>query len=78
MKIIIIEITKLQNFKLDVPWRTCNNDWNTLSCVNPYERNDLLCWENYVNNSIVKLCSLTNGANLTTTQLTDPVKEFWE
>lgn len=61
----------------DVPWRTCSNYWNTRSCVNPYERKNLLCWEDYRINKTVKVCSLA-GANLTTNEMTDPVKEFWE
>lgn len=61
----------------DVPWRTCNNYWNTKTCVNPYERNNLNCYENRGFNASVKLCSLA-GSNYTTSELTDPVKEFWE
>uniref|UniRef100_A0A1B0CRB3 Transporter n=1 Tax=Lutzomyia longipalpis TaxID=7200 RepID=A0A1B0CRB3_LUTLO len=33
------------SLRSDVPWRTCNNYWNTPNCVNPYERKDLLCWD---------------------------------
>ncbi|CAD7094168.1 unnamed protein product [Hermetia illucens] len=64
----------------DVPWRTCNNYWNTLNCVNPYERNDLLCWEqvNKINGSLTKICSLAAGNNISASDITDPVKEFWE
>lgn len=61
----------------DVPWRTCSNYWNTRSCVNPYERKNLLCWDDFRINKTVKVCSLA-GANLTTNEMTDPVKEFWE
>lgn len=62
-----------------MPWRTCNNWWNTAACVNPYERDALNCWGvwDHKLNGTVKVCSLA-GANLTTSQLTDPVKEFWE
>lgn len=63
---------------LDVPWRTCNNYWNTDNCVNPYERKELLCWESYANNSVSKVCSLVSGVNVSSSALTDPVKEFWE
>lgn len=61
----------------DVPWRTCNNFWNTRTCVNPYERKELVCWNRPNFNSTVKMCSLA-GSNYSTNELTDPVKEFWE
>lgn len=62
----------------DVPWRSCNNYWNTKTCVNPYERKELVCWNKGINyNATVKMCSLA-GSNYSTNELTDPVKEFWE
>lgn len=63
----------------DVPWRTCNNFWNTETCVNPYDRKHLLCWDklNTYNNSLTKIC-MVGGKNFSTAALTDPVKEFWE
>lgn len=65
-------------FVADVPWRTCNNYWNTKFCVNPYDRSELFCWDQYnPNNTYTKICSL-NQYNVTVNQLTDPVKEFWE
>lgn len=65
-------------FLLDVPWRTCSNYWNTKYCVNPYDRSALTCWEQYnVNNTFSKFCLLANQ-NVSVTELTDPVKEFWE
>lgn len=60
-----------------MPWRTCNNYWNTKSCVNPYDRNALQCWTSPRINETVKVCSLA-GTNYTTSELSDPVKEFWE
>lgn len=67
------------SLRSDVPWRTCNNWWNTANCVNPYERNQLPCWNVFDHklNKTVRICSLA-GTNLTTSQITDPVKEFWE
>lgn len=65
------------SLRTDVPWRTCNNYWNTESCINPYERKDLLCWETYVNGTVKKVCALS-AANVSQSSLTDPVKEFWE
>lgn len=69
----------------DVPWRTCNNIWNTVTCVNPYDRKALPCWDqkqigNILANgstAVAKICTLT-GKNYTMSALTDPVKEFWE
>ncbi|XP_059609663.1 sodium- and chloride-dependent GABA transporter 1 [Phlebotomus argentipes] len=67
------------SLRADVPWRTCNNYWNTPNCVNPYERKDLLCWErvNTLNGTTARICALPSG-NVTAQALTDPVKEFWE
>lgn len=64
-----------------MPWRTCNNFWNTANCVNPYERKNLLCWDQItVNKTISKVCALSTTANMnvSASALTDPVKEFWE
>uniref|UniRef100_A0A1B0GM87 Transporter n=1 Tax=Phlebotomus papatasi TaxID=29031 RepID=A0A1B0GM87_PHLPP len=67
------------SLRADVPWRTCNNYWNTPNCVNPYERKDLLCWERVsaLNGTTSRICALPTG-NVTASALTDPVKEFWE
>uniref|UniRef100_A0A1B0BZS7 Transporter n=1 Tax=Glossina palpalis gambiensis TaxID=67801 RepID=A0A1B0BZS7_9MUSC len=65
------------SMRSDVPWRSCNNSWNTENCVNPYARKDLLCWDEMINKSATKICSLVTG-NITASELTDPVKEFWE
>uniref|UniRef100_A0A182NBS6 Transporter n=1 Tax=Anopheles dirus TaxID=7168 RepID=A0A182NBS6_9DIPT len=66
------------SLRADVPWRTCDNAWNSINCVNPYDRKDLLCWETLgVNGTLTKICSL-NSNNVTMTDLADPVKEFWE
>ncbi|XP_044764940.1 sodium- and chloride-dependent GABA transporter 1 [Coccinella septempunctata] len=66
------------SLRADVPWRTCHNYWNTEFCVNPYDRGSLPCWEqSYPNNTISKICAVNNH-NISITELTDPVKEFWE
>lgn len=66
------------SLRADVPWRTCDNPWNSVNCVNPYDRKDLLCWESLgANNTLTKICSL-NSLNVTMSDLSDPVKEFWE
>ncbi|XP_008552905.1 sodium- and chloride-dependent GABA transporter 1 [Microplitis demolitor] len=60
-----------------LPWATCNNPWNTKNCINPYNRSSLYCWDQVTKNSVVKMCSV-NHLNVTATELSDPVKEFWE
>ncbi|XP_055922599.1 sodium- and chloride-dependent GABA transporter 1 [Eupeodes corollae] len=67
------------SMRADVPWRTCNNVWNTINCVNPYERKELLCWDQVskVNGTIKKICSVA-ASNVSASELSDPVKEFWE
>ncbi|XP_017772887.1 PREDICTED: sodium- and chloride-dependent GABA transporter 1 [Nicrophorus vespilloides] len=66
------------SLRADVPWRTCHNVWNTKLCVNPYDRGSLNCWEQYnVNNTFSKICAV-NSMNVSLSELTDPVKEFWE
>lgn len=67
------------SMRADVPWRTCNNYWNTRTCVNPYDRGSLLCWDQYNqnNNTFTKMCHL-NQYNISVLEMTDPVKEFWE
>ncbi|XP_035909996.1 sodium- and chloride-dependent GABA transporter 1-like [Anopheles stephensi] len=66
------------SLRADVPWRTCDNAWNSINCVNPYDRKDLLCWETLgVNGTLTKICSL-NSNNVSMSDLADPVKEFWE
>lgn len=58
----------------DVPWRTCDNYWNTETCVNPYDRTNLTCWSVMDKTTF---CTL-NGKNVSKVMLSDPVKEFWE
>ncbi|CAH1121189.1 unnamed protein product [Ceutorhynchus assimilis] len=67
------------SLRSDVPWRTCNNYWNTKFCVNPYDRGGLTCWDQYnsFNSTLTKVCAI-NKYNVTVSELTDPVKEFWE
>uniref|UniRef100_A0A6P7GCG6 Sodium- and chloride-dependent GABA transporter 1 n=1 Tax=Diabrotica virgifera virgifera TaxID=50390 RepID=A0A6P7GCG6_DIAVI len=66
------------SLRADVPWRTCNNYWNTRFCINPYDRKALNCWEKYsVNNTVTKVCQISSY-NISADDLTDPVKEFWE
>ncbi|XP_052753085.1 sodium- and chloride-dependent GABA transporter 1 [Galleria mellonella] len=63
------------SMRSDVPWRTCDNYWNTATCVNPYDRKNLTCWSSPVDMST--FCML-NGKNISKAVLSDPVKEFWE
>ncbi|CAH0381558.1 unnamed protein product [Bemisia tabaci] len=64
----------VMSIRIDVPWRTCNNYWNTKYCVSPYERIGLKCWNTTTHGSI---CNL-NNYNVSIKDLSDPVKEFWE
>nr|CAD7568404.1 unnamed protein product [Timema californicum] len=62
----------------DVPWRTCNNYWNTPNCVNAYERLNLTCWDHAYNSTAVNRMCAVNQYNISMKELSDPVKEFWE
>ncbi|XP_047037404.1 sodium- and chloride-dependent GABA transporter 1 [Helicoverpa zea] len=62
------------SMRSDVPWRNCDNYWNTATCVNPYDRKNLTCWSTMDMNTF---CTL-NGKNISKAVLSDPVKEFWE
>lgn len=67
-----------------LPWSTCDNAWNTITCINPYLRKEL-CFEQrvpgqFLSNGtamVAKVCTVA-GRNISVTQVTDPVKEFWE
>ncbi|XP_075987211.1 sodium- and chloride-dependent GABA transporter [Anticarsia gemmatalis] len=63
------------SMRSDLPWRNCDNYWNTATCVNPYDRKNLTCWSSMADMSTY--CSL-NGKNISKAVLSDPVKEFWE
>lgn len=62
------------SMRSDVPWRNCDNYWNTDRCVNPYDRKNLTCWSSL---DMTTYCTL-NGKNISKAILSDPVKEFWE
>ncbi|XP_022130989.1 sodium- and chloride-dependent GABA transporter 1 [Pieris rapae] len=62
------------SMRSDVPWRDCDNYWNTDTCVNPYDRKNLTCWSSM---DMTTYCTL-NGKNISKALLSDPVKEFWE
>ncbi|CAK9830825.1 Sodium- and chloride-dependent GABA transporter 1 [Anthophora retusa] len=66
------------SMRSELPWGSCNNSWNTKNCVNPYDRDSLLCWNHYnAQYNVVTMC-FVNDVNMTINELTDPVKEFWE
>ncbi|CRL08262.1 CLUMA_CG020857, isoform A [Clunio marinus] len=72
------------SMRAKLPWSTCDNLWNTITCVNPYLRKDI-CFDQKVTGQffsngstlVSKVCTVA-GRNISVTQLTDPVKEFWE
>lgn len=65
------------SMRADVPWRNCNNYWNTYKCVNPYARKNLTCWTAYINQTTQRVCNV-NSYNISMKEMSDPVKEFWE
>ncbi|XP_073958697.1 sodium- and chloride-dependent GABA transporter [Choristoneura fumiferana] len=62
------------SMRSEVPWKDCDNYWNTPTCVNPYDRKNLNCWTSFNDTTYCVL----NGKNVTKMALSDPVKEFWE
>lgn len=56
-----------------VPWGTCDNWWNTATCVSAYSRQNL----STVVQGNATFYSL-NGTLYESSNLTDPVKEYWE
>ncbi|KAF4532509.1 hypothetical protein B566_EDAN007624 [Ephemera danica] len=66
------------SFRSDLPWRTCSNIWNTYKCVNPYERDNLTCWDQMYNSSSFDRICAVNDYNVSMKEMSDPVKEFWE
>ncbi|XP_059488974.1 sodium- and chloride-dependent GABA transporter 1 [Neocloeon triangulifer] len=65
------------SFRADLPWRTCFNYWNTAKCVNPYERDQLTCWDQFNGTFTDKICKV-GALNISIHEMSDPVKEFWE
>ncbi|XP_025157242.1 sodium- and chloride-dependent GABA transporter 1 isoform X2 [Harpegnathos saltator] len=65
----------LVSLRADVPWRGCDNSWNTRYCITAEELLSAVCWPDEFTGDTV--CATSIG-NLSTTLLKDPVKEFWE
>ncbi|XP_015518474.1 GABA neurotransmitter transporter-1B [Neodiprion pinetum] len=63
----------LASLRSDVPWRSCDNSWNTGYCIKPIDRLEANCWSS----GQETICNTPIG-NVTATLLKDPVKEFWE
>lgn len=62
----------------ELPWGTCDNWWNSEFCVSPYQRDSLNCFnETYNDTASATYCEVKNQSVLLS-NLTDPVKEFWE
>jgi solute carrier family 6 (neurotransmitter transporter, GABA) member 1 len=72
------------SMRAKLPWSTCENAWNTITCVNPYLRKEI-CFNQRVPGQflangtavVTKMCTVA-GKNISVSQVTDPVKEFWE
>ena len=63
----------------ELPWGNCNNWWNQATCINPYERDTLSCWNEMYNSTHNEtFCEIRNMSRVAITDLTDPIKEFWE
>jgi len=56
-----------------VPWGSCDNWWNTETCVSAYARQNLTSFVQG-NRTIYDI----NGTLFDASNLTDPVKEYWE
>lgn len=56
-----------------VPWGTCDNYWNTETCLSAYTRVNLT---KSIKDNVTFY--LINGTEVAATTLTDPVKEYWE
>lgn len=64
----------LVSLRADVPWRTCDNSWNTRLCISAADQLNKLCWKDESNDTI---CPTPFG-NFSHSIMKDPVKEFWE
>uniref|UniRef100_A0A2P2I5V6 Transporter n=1 Tax=Hirondellea gigas TaxID=1518452 RepID=A0A2P2I5V6_9CRUS len=63
----------------ELPWGNCNNWWNQATCINPYERENLSCWTEMYNMTYNQtFCDIKNMSRVLVTDLTDPIKEFWD
>ncbi|KAA0192337.1 hypothetical protein HAZT_HAZT002151 [Hyalella azteca] len=63
----------------ELPWGNCDNWWNQATCVNPYERDNLSCWTEMYNMTYNQtFCEVRNMSRVLVTDLTDPIKEFWD
>lgn len=68
-----------QSLTTDLPWGNCDNWWNTPECVSAWARNDLNCWSETFNSTLNQtFCEVNNLTRLPESDISDPVKEFWE
>uniref|UniRef100_T1JD97 Transporter n=1 Tax=Strigamia maritima TaxID=126957 RepID=T1JD97_STRMM len=61
----------------DLPWRSCNNWWNTENCRNEYELKKCFSFFNSTGHNIT-LCGPNNITYLDSNLTISPVREFWE
>lgn len=67
------------SLRSELPWGTCDNWWNTETCINPFDRDELRCWpESFNSTDSETYCELRNLSRVLLSELTDPVKEFWD
>jgi len=73
MKSLVALAPKYLSALAVLPWGSCDNWWNTETCVSAYSRQNLT---SYVegNTTFYNL----NGTIYAAANLTDPVKEYWE
>lgn len=63
----------IKSFNSTLPWSTCDNEWNTPSCIENFRHQDC------VNGSIANATVV--GGNMTCAELANaqsPIIEFWE
>lgn len=67
------------SLRAELPWGTCDNWWNTETCISPFERDGLRCWpERFNMTENETYCELRNLSRVLYSDLSDPVREFWD
>ncbi|KAM4610477.1 sodium- and chloride-dependent creatine transporter 1 [Polymixia lowei] len=69
----------IKSFNSTLPWSTCDNEWNTPSCIEIFRHQD--CVNVSLPNSTISPSNISIGPNMTCQDLVDgrsPIIEFWE